>query len=308
MWSTNELFDKASLYVRRGLNHPNPDSAEVPLWCFLSLEMLARSVLAETNVALLADPGDGNNILFACGFPSTKSPKSIPAKTVFHRCTVLCPGFTTQEYDQCMLWMNLRNEELHTGALPLDDLQSSEWMPRFFQIAGILISQIGRSLEDFIGSAHTDSAKTMIEAVSEDSKKSAFRSIKEAKEAFNEFEVSSRLEKLHAGEEARSKDYSARVSGYEFKCPACEGPAMVVGDIVRSTPPHDEDGDFVQEDVRIPTHLRCYSCTLELAGHSLLHAIGEGNQYTKKDYLDPKDYYGIEFDPEEYYESGYMND
>lgn len=308
MWNTDDLFAKAAVLVRRGLNHDDPDSTEVPLWCFIAIEMLARSVLAETNVALLADPSDGNNILFACGFPSTKSPKSIPAKTVFHRCTVVCPDFTSHEYDTCMIWMNWRNEELHSGALPLDGLRSSEWMPRFFQISSILLDHIKRSMEDFIGSDQVDTAQTMIEALSEDNKKKAFAQIKAAKEDFQAHKVEVRLGRIQEGKKRRHEDYLTRSMGHELACPACEGPAVISGDIVRSTTPHDEDGEFVQEDVRIPTKLKCYSCDLQLSGHSLLHAIGQGDQFTKTDYLDPKDYYGIEFDPEDYFDAGYMND
>jgi len=307
MWGFDELFHKSAALARRGLNHPEPDSSEVPLWCFVSLELLARAALSKTNIALLADPTDGNNILYACGFPSTKSPKSIPAKTVFHRCTIICPQFTTLEYDTCMLWMNQRNEELHTGALALDSLGTSEWMPRFFQIADILLQLMGKSLEDYVGTDHVATATTMIEALSEESKKVAYAEIKTAKEAFQSEEISVRLRRIEEGIELRKKDYSSRVVGYELECPACEGPAIVTGDIVRSTLPHDDDGDFVQEDVRIPTKLECYACDLELVGHPLLHAIGQGNQFTKTDYLDPKDYYGIEFDPEEYFDGGYMN-
>ncbi|MBX2851813.1 MAG: hypothetical protein KTR15_08725 [Phycisphaeraceae bacterium] len=307
MWTFDELFLKAATLARRGLNHPNPESSEVPLWCFVSLELLARSVLSKTNIALLADPQDGNNILYACGFPSTKSPKSIPAKTVFHRCTVICPGFTTQEYNTCMLWMNQRNEELHTGTLALDSLGSSEWMPRFFQISNILLVQASKVLEDYVGADHAPTAITMIDALSEDNKKTAFESIKTAKDAFESQEVSDRLRQIEEGQSLRLKDYRSRSIGYDIICPACEGPAIVTGDIVRSTVPHDDDGDFVQEDVRIPTKLHCYSCGLELVGHPLLHAIDQGNQFTKTDYLDPKDYYEIEFDPDQHYEGEYMN-
>ena len=307
MWAFDDLFLKSAALARRGLNHPEPTSSEVPLWCFVSLELLARATLSQTNVALLADPTDGNNILYGCGFPSTKSPKSIPAKTVFHRCTVICPQFTTKEYDTCMVWMNQRNEELHTGALAFDSLGSSEWMPRFFQITSILLEHVGKPLKDYVGTDHVETASTMIEALSEENKKTAFAKIKSAKDAFLAEEVTVRLELIQEGKELREKDYASRIVGYDFVCPACEGPAIVTGDIVRSTVPHDDDGEFIQEDVRIPTKLKCYACDLELEGHPLLHAIGQGNQFTKTDYLDPKDYYGIEFDPEEYFDGGYMN-
>jgi len=307
MWSFDELFLKSATLARRGLDHPDPDSSEVPLWCFVSLEMLARSALANINVALLADPSDGNNILYACGFPSTKSPRSIPAKTVFHRCTVVCPSFTKKEYESCLIWTNLRNEELHTGALSLDGLRSSKWMARYFEIVDILLQHLGKSLDEFVGASHAATAAKMIAAVSEKNKKAAYAAIASAKEEFEKNDVKVRLEKIGSGEKKREEDYAAKLAGYEIVCPACEGPAVVTGDMVRSTTPHDEDGELVQEDVRIPTKLKCYACDLELSGHPMLHAIDRGDQFTKKDWIDPKDYYSIEFDPEDYYDDSYMN-
>ena len=307
MWSFDQLFKKSAIYARRGIDHPEPNSSESILWCLFSLELLARSALAKTNVALLADPSDGNNVLFACGFPSTKSPKSIPLKTVYHRCTVVCPGFTTDEYNTCMLWANWRNEELHTGAMPLEDLPSGNWMPRYFEIAAKLLDYIEKPLAAFVGGSHVTSAERMIDALSDDHKKEARRLISTSKGSFNSLDVESRLRAIEEGKKKRSRDWSRRITGKEFDCPACEGPSLITGDIVRSTNPHDQDGEFIQEDVRIPTELKCYACGLLLEGHSLLYAIGQGNQFTTVDELDPKDYYGIEFDPDEYY-GGYSND
>lgn len=308
MWQSEDLFNKAAYLIGKGLNHEEPESDEVPFWSFIGLELLARAVLSRINTALLADPTDGNNILYACGFPSTKSPKSIPAKSVFHRCTTVCPNFTTKEYDQCLIWLNWRNEELHTAAFPFSQIKSSEWMPRFFQIVGILVENSDRTLADLIGAGNLDTAKSMIDALSAENKKVAYQIIKKAKGAFNELGVEERLKKIGDGKSLRHTDQTFSGGGYEIICPACEGPAYVYGDLIRLTNPRDDEGDLVRDAVSLPKKLKCFACNLTLDGHAMLHAIGEGDQYTRAVQLDPKEYYEIHFNEEDYFMSEYSND
>ena len=308
MWTYDRLFQKSKIYIRRGIEHENPKSSEIPLWCILSLELLARATLSKISPALLADPQDGKNILFACGFPKDKSPVSIAAKTVFHRCVEICPQFTTKEYDRCLFWINLRNEELHTGALPLSALKTSEWMPEFFRVVKILLDFNSETMESFVGTINLDTTNKMLEAVTVNRKSEVNALIKKFKDIFENLEVESRLEKVRTGKELLARDWYRRQRGQEVKCPSCGGSALVSGELIRSTTPKDENGDFVQEDVMLPVRLQCYCCALELDGYEYLLAIELAEQYVIKDYLDPKDYYGIQFDPTDYVEPEYGND
>ena len=61
MWDFQSLYTKSKAYVRKGLEHEDPDSPEIPLWCILALELLARAALSKVNPALLADPKDDIN-------------------------------------------------------------------------------------------------------------------------------------------------------------------------------------------------------------------------------------------------------
>lgn len=308
MWSYNSLSKKATVLVRKGLEHENPTSFEVPFWCILSLELLARATLSKINPALLADPKEGNNILFACGYPKDKSPISIPAKTVYHRCTEICPKFTQDEYNRCMIWLNHRNTELHTGALPLSSLKTSEWMPEFFRIVKILLDFNNETLENFVGLNNIDSVNKMIQATIKNKKNEVAQYIKNAQQQFDALDIEVKLNRIKNGKENLHKDWYARRRGQEIKCPSCQGSALISGELIRSTTPKDDNGDFIQEDVMLPVKLQCYCCSLLLDGHEYLHAIGMGNQYTIKDYLDPKDYYGIEFDSSDIAELEYGND
>ena len=308
MWNYDSLYRKAKLFVRKGLEHDAPDSTEIPLWCIVALELLARATLSRINPALLADPRDGASILAACGFPSKKAPTSVPAKTVFHRCVVICEDFSEQDYSRCIEWLNWRNEELHTGSLPFEELKTSVWLPDFYRICSLLLGKNEASLEDFLGTEHATTAKTMVESLSEKERKEAHAEVRAKREKFQALDVEERLERIKQGNARAKRNWSLRARSREIKCPSCEGVAFVVGDLIRSTTPRDQEGELVQDDVWLPTGLVCFSCELKLAGHAYVSALGFGDQFFTKDVLDPKDYYQIEFDPSEYYMEEYMNE
>ena len=237
MWDYDSLYNKAKVYVRKALEHEQPESEEVPLWSVLALELLSRATLAKVHPALLADPRDGGSLLHACGYPSKKSPTSVPAKTVFHRCVVICGEFTEQDYEKCLAWLNWRNEELHTGELPFAQLKTGSWLPDFFRICATLLHQNQSSLDDFVGPEHAKMAANMISALSAQKRTEVFHAVKKKKAEFQELPVEARLERIRDGRENLKGQYRLRARGKEIVCPSCEGPALVVGNLVRSTTP-----------------------------------------------------------------------
>jgi hypothetical protein len=308
VWDHDSLYKKAKLYVRKGLDHEEPGSPEVPFWCLLSLELLARAALSRVSPALLADPQDGANVLYACGFPGKTAPRSIAAKTVFRRCQVVCSGFTERELNKCIEWLNWRNEELHSGGLPFEHLTTSKWLPDFFQVANILLKANKQTLKDYAGGSHVKTARTMLEALSSEKMKQAHEMVQTMKSRFSSLSKKEQRERLSSGTEQLAAIYKRGGRPRKIKCPACAGPAVLIGSIIRSTTPRDENGQLVQEDVWLPVGLKCYACELTLKEHAHVNALGLGDQYTSLDTLDPADYYSIEFDPADYYEDDYGND
>lgn len=308
MWEFEDLFNKSKLFIHRALDEDDPESSEFIFWCIISLELLARAVLSKIHPSLLADPKDGNNILFACGFPSIKSPISIPAKTVFHRCTVVCAEFTEQDYNDCILWLNWRNEEVHTGSLPLNNIKTSQWLSKFYKIIKILLTECSKTLEDFLGLENAKTANEMVNALDESNKKIAFQMIKDAKEKFNKLGMEERLERIKESENKLKLDWRKEYHGKKVKCPVCEGAALLNGSLVRTSQPKDVEGELVQDEIRLPNEFNCYSCETKISGHELLYSLDLGDQYSKRIYLDPKEYYDISFDPSDYYEPDYGND
>ena len=308
MWDYDSLYQKAKLFVRKGLEHEAPHSPEIPLWCILALELLGRATLSKIHPALLADPKDGVNLLFACGFPSKKAPTSIPSKTVFHRCVVVCRDFSEDDYNRCMAWMNLRNEELHTGSLPFEELKTSTWLPDFFRICAILLNQNGVKLENFVGAEHASTANEMVESLSLKKRQETHSTVEDKRREFLALGIEDRLARIKRGKTKAKTSWSLLSRSKEIKCPACEGVALIVGDLIRSTTPKDSDGELIQESVWLPSRLVCFCCDLKLMGHAQVAALGFGDQFVTTEVLDPKEYYGIEFDPSEYYQSEYQNE
>lgn len=308
MWDYDSLYQKARSFVRKGLEHEAPDSPEIPLWCILALELLARATLSKIHPALLADPRDGANVLYSCGFPSKKAPTSVPAKTVFHRCVVVCQDFSEDDYNRCMEWMNLRNEEFHSGSLPFEELKTSNWLPDFFRICAILLDKNGVNLESFVGAEHATTANEMVESLSLKKRQETHSTVQDKKTEFLALGVEDRLVRIRQGSKKAKTSWSLLSRSKETKCPACEGVALLVGDLIRSTTPKDSHGELIQESVWLPSRLVCFCCDLKLMGHAHVAALGFGNHFVTTDVLDPKEYYGIEFDPSEYYQSEYENE
>lgn len=308
-WDYDGLWQKAKLYASRALAADRNDAA-FPFWSTLALEFLARATLSLVNPCLLADPQEGDNLLYACGFASGKAPVSIKAKTVFLRCQRIVENFTEQEYRFCMGLVQRRNEELHTAAPAFEDFPTNLWLAKFFRICELLLSSQKKSLRDLFGDAEATAADAMIKADSEQAKKEAFDLIAAAKKAF-----AAQIPQDSARNSVSLEEWFAKNAPRFSKlgtCPACGEKCLIRGEKVRSFEPQLQGTDIVQETSVLPTNLRCPFCKLELGTHALLHGAELGGQYTVKDYHDPVAFHGIDpaeyFDPRDYYEPEYGND
>src|SRR4051794_28279785 len=93
IWDEDVLWEKTKLYVARATREEQ-EGPLFPFWSILALEMLGRTVLASVHPVLLADPQQGSNLLYACGYGNPDRVRSVPAATVFRRCSVIVESFT----------------------------------------------------------------------------------------------------------------------------------------------------------------------------------------------------------------------
>jgi hypothetical protein len=309
-WDYEGLWQKARLYAHRAMAAER-DGALFPFWATLSLEFLARATLSQINPCLLADPTQGgDNILYACGFPSSTPPISIKAKTVFLRCQRVVSTFTEEEHSFCMSLMQRRNEELHTSSPAFEDFPTSMWLARFFRVSQVLLTAQGHSLADLFGNDEAEAAAEMIKADEKQAKKEALDLIaaaRRAAEAKSKGELLKKREEFLAFFNKKTPRFSKLI-----QCPACGEKCILLGKRVGSSEPRLEENEIVQEIFVLPTKLKCGFCNLWLEGHTLLHGADIGGQFSFKEYHDPVEFHQIDpseyFDPADYYEPDYGND
>lgn len=304
IWQPDLLWRKARLYMERAFAE-HPESDLCIFWASLGLEFLARYTLASVHPSLLADPQDGSNILYACGFPAKTSPRSIPMKTVLIRVQVVVENFTSDEFAFCARLSEARNLELHTGEPSFSTLSSGEWLPSFFKCCDILLTSRKRTLEELFGPITGKSAGKHIQATEKKLKAEASELIKHARGTFLAKPAKERLEAITASQESTADVYETQ-GRHTAKCPACEGTLVYVGEIARRLEPRTTADAVIVRKVYLPHSLRCPSCGLEVKGSGLMHAIGFGNEWTVEEEVDPVEYYAIE--PSYWAEPDYGND
>jgi hypothetical protein len=304
-WAFDGFWQKAKLYADHALK-VDQNSPLFPFWATLSLEFLGRACLARIHPSLLADPRDdtADNLLYACGLPSPKYPKSIVAKTVFLRCERVVPGFTKKEMDICLSLIDRRNRELHTGAAAFEDFPTELWLANYYRVTGLLLTFVEKDLADMFGEAEAQAAEEMISAAEAQIKKQVFDAVAAVKNEFKKLNPEMQAERRQAGSvrAAQLKKFWGRL----IACPGCSAQSLVTGKTIRSTEPRLEDGLILQDHVVLPTQLECFSCGLTLDDHAKLHALEIGGEYTATEEHDPVEFHHI--DPADYFEPDYGND
>lgn len=302
-WSEEDLYRKARLFVTRAFYEVPRSDALFPFWASLGLELLARAALAHVHPALLADPSQPDNLLYALGY-EVKAPKSVPAKAVFSRCQRIIPGFTEIERDRCMALQYHRNEDLHSGGLPFESLPPEAWLTGFLKDCRVLLDFLDKSLEDFFGDEEASAAQRLIveadEKVTVDVKRRIGQARKASEHLGDDVKVARRAE---IGFRLRLSDTSTK----ESPCPACSSTAQLDGELIRLGEPRLRDEYILRERVYLAVRFGCSVCGLALGTHEELNAAGIGGQFAIEDTFEPLEFYREEFE-EAYFEPDYGND
>lgn len=307
LWSKDALLSKARVYIERASNVDVGSGLEA-LWSLLALELLARAALANVHPALLADPQDGAHLLYAFGHGEPRPPKSAPLATVFRRCRVVVPLFTVQTEKDGIALMTLRNEELHTGGLVLEELRSSSWQPQYYTVCEALLTYLGLDLDEFFPAERAAAARTLLDGLAEGVESEVKQRIADVSRWFFGLKPEDQEER----KKRIPTTISTQLREKRVACPSCGSPAVVTGETSAVSEPRVGE-DQIERDIRVlPTKFRCFVCELALDGFAELHHAGLGDEYSLVDNEDPLEYYGI--DPKDYvdisdfYEPDYGND
>lgn len=307
VWDFDLLWGKCKAYAQRA-HSESRDSPMFAFWSALLIEFLGRATLAKVHPVLLADPREGDNILYAFGYSKNLGPpKSIVAKTVFDRCSKIVSNFTTKEINGCLLLIDKRNEELHSGSAPFVDFDTKLWLANYFKSCQILLEFCDLTLEDLFGKDDAVGAKEMITEVDKKTVVEVNKRIAGIK-SFLKSMTKEDLELTIRNGTEKAKA-SIRHNAKLEKCICCGASGLLSGKRVSVSEDKLQDGEIVYDNIILPTQYTCFSCGLKLFGHQELIVADYGGQFTEKCIWDPAEYHGIgsdelEIDPSEYYDYG----
>jgi hypothetical protein len=293
-WDAETLYGKAKAYVRRAHDAP----IESPLfgfWMSLSLELLARSALAKLHPVLLADPTSEENIHYAFGVIPKKPHRSVAAKAVFARCSILVPGFTDKMSGHCLILAERRNSELHSGAAAFVGIDNSAWLPATYEVMDVLLKHIGREFYDFLGRDHANHALVVLSDRRENVKKDVLDRVAAARKLFASLSEEAKAQLTSHLPTRVERWVSESTLRRTCMCPACSSVAIMGGESVGRTPVQvDEEAVTLRREVRVlPNGFVCPYCKLQLSGFQEMNEAGLGSIYTVEEEEDPIKFFGI---------------
>ncbi|WP_082171595.1 hypothetical protein [Methylobacterium indicum] len=298
IWDSETILIKAQRYVEEMLKCDR-DDWKFAFWSSLTIELLARAVLAKVSPTLLADPEDWNNLYHALGYTPTApkfSPKSISISDVLNRIRDIHPDkFEDDLRKWCAGHTGKRNAELHSGEMPFEGLKSSTWLPSFYRACSSLMSCLGKDLADLIGQREAKLAEKLIAAAKDQAAKAVAGLIKSHKTVWDG-KGSKEKKKL----EEQAEVWAGRYDGHVVDCPSCNSKSLLTGEPI-SIPTKTIEEDTIKETQQyIPSKFECVACGLKIVGLPQLTACSLSDTYKKTSYYDAAEYYAPDAGFEDY--------
>lgn len=296
-WERDPLYAKAKLFFENAFE-VSRDSPVFGLWCSLGLELLARAALASVSPTLLAQSDKGHkNLLWALNLDvECTFPKSIKATLVFELCNKLFSDFAEEDFKVGIALINLRNEELHTGAAAFDEYQPSEWLAGFYHACHSLSTAMGESLESIFGEDEANIAIEILKENENNIKNKVLSSIKSHVDVFKD-KPKKEQEKAKGKAEKRGM-LLATQQHHRVRCPACKCVATVQGRLFGKEQISHGDNEIVVRQSVIPTSFSCSACGLTLTSYAELKVANLSDHYTRRTTYTPEEYYGL-IDPDD---------
>ena len=296
-WSPEALLSKSQRHAEQ-LSQFSHDDWQFVLWSSLALELLARAALAHISPVLLAatTKEDWHNLVYALQMEPNKPkfvPKSIDITECFRRLQDLLPDFDSDLSNFSSVHMARRNEELHAGSLPFDNLPSSSWLPAYYRASRVLLQSLGEPMEAYFGEETASAANEMIAASLDHSAKVVLRAISEHKTKWG----------ILPGHDqhtltGQATNWALRQTGHRVTCPACGNSALVTGESIGAPIKELDDEEIIEVQQFLPSRFECIACGLRIAGLAQLSAAGLGDAYKATftyeaaEYYAPNDPYG----------------
>lgn len=287
-WSTDALFAKSLLFVRR-MEASKPNDSQFGIWSSLALELLARAALSNISPVLLAENDNWRHIAYAMGRDATVKkyiPFSIGTREVLNRLSELVPSFSRETADFCGEHIGRRNAELHTGELIFDFLGTAPWLPKFYLASRILLESIGKKLPDYFSDAR--GAESMIASLGDAAAQAVSQDINAHTQVWSNKKEADRKTAI-----SQAVAWATKQSGHRVNCPACKSVALLHGEPIGTVTTEIEDECVVQVQKMLPTGFECIACGLRIHGLSKLSAAGVGDMFTAKSTFSAAQYFNL---------------
>lgn len=290
VWTYEKLWLKGKNYIDKALLQDR-ESEMFPFFAAIALEFIARATLAKVHPALLAEPKDGENILYVFGFQKRPlyTPISIPTKLVIERCEIIVPNFTESEKVFCKEITVKRNEELHSGNLGFENFPTKIWLSKYYKTLKILLEFQDKTLFDLLQNNEAEAAEEMISERDADLEKIVRDRISLHKKAFNFLTVDLQNEKITNS--IRDKLFGSRLYRKDETCPACGNIGILTGKLISVSEGKANEYEIIQNINVLPTHFFCLCCDFELENHQELDSIELGGQYKIEESFKPWEYF-----------------
>lgn len=281
--SSDALHAKSKVYIGRALaRKADGDLDEYQLWSSLALELLGKAALAGKHPSLVVDPTHWPSLFVAAGVNITTDVKTITAKTLFERLAHLIPRFDKAVQKFCQDIAERRNVELHSADLPFKTMKLDAWEARYWHACDTILSQMGSSLEKWLGAAEATAPRQVLEEADKALKAAVALRVEAARERFG---LLKRTERDRLTTEAEFRPPREQAGLFKDKydeiwveiCPACGCRSFMTGaqSGEEISEEHDDgaiweivDREFIGEEFRCPT------CELSLTGSDEIGAAG----------------------------------
>lgn len=255
-WDPNLLWNKAVSYANRPTS---PHEGEETLFACLALELLGRAVLTAIHPSLNADPqSEGAHIMYACGIPMRAGqPKSIPVHAVFSRLEAAYPDFKPHRAI-CEYLVNLRNEELHTAAMPFRALSEAKWLADYYAAVVFLCAKLGKKPADYLAEA-AEHAELLIKSKNSERRAEVKKRIAALTTIYDGKAEEEKVDAVRKAETATQFRQERTAT-----CPSCQNPALLSGDEIRRSEPVYSEGELDVTVTYATNELKCVACGLHL--------------------------------------------
>lgn len=268
------LWMKAKVHLNRSFAAGDAgEFEESALWAASALELLAKAALAKVTPVLVADPTeDGRSMLVAAGLSKDYAKfKSIPAKSLFIRCSRAFPPFNEQEANRIAI---MRNEELHSALSPFTGVDQDKWWQRYWAQAVLLVHAKDKTLGALVGEPRVEAIEQYL---ARNKTTIAARVEAQVERARRRHEVAATSrDALAEIAEINQRDELYWDHRSSVECPACGELAWLLGDSADQIDvEYDYEDGTARETLEVYAEgFGCAACGLHLNGVEYVDAAG----------------------------------